>query len=118
MVRPELDISVRHDAEETVVVLNGEIDIGTVPRLVAAVEDALAGGPSRLVLDMGQVTFCDSQGLGTLVVLNRTATRSRSYLVLVNVSSFLDRLLEVTGLRHIFTIRDEKPDQPNGDQPG
>ncbi len=107
VVRPELDISVRHEPEEAVVALSGEIDIGTVSRLVAAVETALAGGPSRLVLDMGQVTFCDSQGLGTLVVLNRTATRARSSLVLINVSDFLARLLEVTGLRQAFTIRDD-----------
>ncbi len=104
-VRPDLDISVRHGSEETVVALAGEIDIHTVPRLVTAVEDSLANGPSRLLLDMGEVTFCDSQGLGTLVVLNRTATRARSSLVLTNVGSFLDRLLEVTGLRHAFTIR-------------
>lgn len=105
-MRPELDISVRHEPEETVVALTGEIDIGTVSRLTSTVEDALDGGPSRLVLDLGKVTFCDSQGLGTLVVLNRSATRARSSLVLTNVGPFLDRLLEVTGLRHAFTIRD------------
>lgn len=104
-VRPDLDISVRHEPDETVVALVGEIDIHTVSRLVTAVEESLADGPSRLLLDMGEVTFCDSQGLGTLVVLNRTATRARSSLVLTNVGAFLDRLLEVTGLRNAFTIR-------------
>ncbi|MGA8116183.1 MAG: STAS domain-containing protein [Actinocatenispora sp.] len=104
-MRPDLDISVRHEPDETVVALVGEIDIHTVSRLVTAVEESLADGPSRLLLDMGEVTFCDSQGLGTLVVLNRTATRARSSLVLTNVGAFLDRLLEVTGLRNAFTIR-------------
>ncbi|MGH3728967.1 MAG: STAS domain-containing protein [Micromonosporaceae bacterium] len=106
MVRPDLDIAVHHEPEETVVSLAGELDIGTVPRLVTAVEEALGDSPTRLVLDMGSVTFCDSQGLGTLVVLNRTATRARSSLVLTNVSDFLNRLLQVTGLRQAFTIRD------------
>ena len=106
MVRPDLDISVHHEPDETVVALAGELDIGTVPRLVTAVEEALGDNPSRLVLDMGSVTFCDSQGLGTLVVLNRTATRARSSLVLANVGDFLNRLLQVTGLRQTFTIRE------------
>lgn len=104
-MRPDLDISVRHEPEETVVALAGEIDIHTVSRLVTTVEESLEHGSSRLLLDMGKVTFCDSQGLGTLVVLSRTATRARSSLVLTNVGPFLDRLLEVTGLRHSFTIR-------------
>jgi anti-anti-sigma factor len=105
-VRPDLDISVRHEPEETVVALAGEIDIHTVSRLVSTVEESLERhSPARLLLDLGEVTFCDSQGLGTLVVLNRTATRARSSLVLTNVGTFLTRLLEVTGLRHAFTIR-------------
>lgn len=105
-MRPDLDISVRHEPEETVVALAGEIDIHTVSRLVSTVEESLERhSPARLLLDLGQVTFCDSQGLGTLVVLNRTATRARSSLVLTNVGAFLTRLLEVTGLRQAFTIR-------------
>ena len=107
MSRPELDISVRHDDGETVVALTGEIDIGTVPILVTAVEAALAEPPPRLVLDLGRVTFCDSQGLGTLVVLNRTATRAHSSLILTNIGGFLDRLLHISGLKHAFTIRDD-----------
>ena len=85
--------------------LAGEIDIHTVSQLVATVERSLENGPTRLVLDMGKVTFCDSQGLGNLVILNRAATRARSSLVLTNVSDFLTSLLTVTGLRNSFTVR-------------
>lgn len=106
MVRPELDISVRQDSGDTIVALRGEIDIGTVSRLTDAVENALADPPDRLILDMGEVTFCDSQGLGTLVVLNRAATRARTRLVLANLGDFLSRLLNVTGLRQAFVIQD------------
>lgn len=87
--------------------LAGEIDIGTAPRLTAAVENALEAQPLRVILDMSKVTFCDSQGLGTLVVLNRTATKSRSVLVLDSLTDFLDRLLHVTGLHQAFTISGE-----------
>lgn len=110
VVRPELDIAVRQDASgETVVALRGEIDIGTVSRLTDAVEAALAEAPDRLVLDMAKVTFCDSQGLGTLVVLNRAATRARTNLILTNLGDFLSRLLNVTGLRQAFLIREPDP---------
>ena len=95
----------RHESDNAVVTLAGEIDIGTAPRLTAAVESALEAQPMRVILDMSAVTFCDSQGLGTLVVLNRAATRSRSMLVLTDLTDFLDRLLHVTGLYQAFTIQ-------------
>ncbi|HZE42085.1 MAG TPA: STAS domain-containing protein [Stackebrandtia sp.] len=94
----------RHESDIAVVTLTGEIDIGTAPRLTAAVETALESTPLRVILDMSGVTFCDSQGLGTLVVLNRAATRSRSVLVLSDLTDFLNRLLTVTGLHSAFTI--------------
>lgn len=107
-MRPQLDISVNHGVDETVVALSGEIDISVVSRLEDSVDSALEDRPSRLVLDMHQVTLCDSQGLGTLVVLNRKATRNRSSLVLTNVSPALRHQLDVIGLLTAFTIRDEQ----------
>ena len=96
----------RRAPTETVVALAGEIDMSTVQRLAAAVDDVLAEPPARVVLDMAGVTFCDSQGLGTLVVLSRKATLAQSYLVLVNVGAFLIRVLDITGLRTALMIQE------------
>ena len=46
---------------------------------------------------MAGVTFCDSQGLGTLVVLSRKAQHARAVLALTNVGDFLMRVLDITG---------------------
>ena len=104
MERPELSISVRHEPSEAVVKLVGEIDLSTVGRLSSTLGDVLAEPPPRVVLDMGGVTFCDSQGLGTLVVLSRKATMAQSCLVLINVGDFLLRVLDITGLRPALMI--------------
>jgi anti-anti-sigma factor len=104
--RPELSISSeRGNADEVIISLVGDVDMLTVGQLSAAVNEALTGRPSRVLLDMGGVTFCDSQGLGTLVVLSRAAASARSLLVLTNVADFLLRVLEVTGLRSALMIR-------------
>ncbi|HYN92373.1 MAG TPA: STAS domain-containing protein [Pilimelia sp.] len=106
MERPELSISVhRPGADQTVLRLSGEIDMLTAAELTAAVDDALTERPVRVVLDMGAVTFCDSQGLGTLVVLSRKAASAQSALVLTNVADFLLRVLDITGLRSALMIR-------------
>ena len=85
--------------------LAGEIDMSTVQRLSKVVGDMLANEPPpRVVLDLTEVTFCDSQGLGTLVVLSRKATMAQSCLVLTNVGDFLMRVLDITGLRSALMI--------------
>jgi anti-sigma B factor antagonist len=105
--RPDLDIGVNRTAAEAVVTLSGEIDMSTVQRLSKVVTDMFSSEPPpRLVLDMGGVTFCDSQGLGTLVVLSRKASLAQSVLVLVNVGDFLIRVLDITGLRGALMIQE------------
>ncbi len=85
--------------------LSGEIDLSTAPRLSTTITDLLAEPPPpRVVLDMAGVTFCDSQGLGTLVVLSRKAGLVQSCLVLTNVGDFLLRVLDITGLRPALMI--------------
>jgi anti-anti-sigma factor len=104
--RPDLSISVEQRPREALVTLAGEIDMSTVGRLSAAVSELLNPAPPRVVLDLGAVTFCDSQGLGTLVVLSRRASLAQSVLVLVNVGDFLMRVLEITGLRGALMIQE------------
>ncbi|MBX6356520.1 MAG: STAS domain-containing protein [Micromonosporaceae bacterium] len=107
MDRPELAISVQRSPGEAVVQLTGEIDMLTSTRLSDAVNDLLNEAPPRIVLDLAGVTFCDSQGLGTLVVLSRKATTAQSVLVLTNVADFLLRVLDITGLRSALMISNE-----------
>ncbi len=89
--------------------LAGEIDMLTAPRLAATVNDLLAEPPPRITLDLAGVTFCDSQGLGTLVVLSRKATTAQSVLILTNVAGFLMRVLDITGLRSALMISNAPP---------
>jgi anti-anti-sigma factor len=102
--RPELSIAVERVPDEVVFHLAGEIDVLTVTKLSAMVNETLLDAPSRIVLDMSGVTFCDSQGLGTLVVLSRKAQHARAVLALTNVGDFLLRVLDITGLRSALMI--------------
>ena len=104
MERPELNIAVERTPDEVVIRLAGEIDVLTVTNLSTIVNDTLTDPPARIVLDMAGVTFCDSQGLGTLVVLSRKAQHARTVLALTNVGDFLMRVLDITGLRSALMI--------------
>ncbi len=104
MQRAGLTIDVTRKPTEAVVTAIGEIDGGTVARLSEAVEGILLDTPPRIVLDLDGVTFCDSQGLGTLVTLSQKARMMQSVLVLTNVGGYLSRVLDITGLRQVLLI--------------
>ena len=108
MERAELSIKVQRLTDEVVVSLAGEIDMLTATRLSSVVNEILAEPPNRIELDLAGVTFCDSQGLGTLVVLSRKASHAQSVLMLTNVGEFLLRVLDITGLRSALMIRNEQ----------
>lgn len=104
---PELILKVTADrptATLTVLRASGEIDRDSVPVLVDAAEDALDSGVNRLVVDLTEVTFCDSSGLSLFVRLHRRATARGGSFALAVVqppvwmvlrATNLDRLLEV-----------------------
>ena len=109
MDRAELSITLHRSGDEVVLRLAGEIDMLTAAQLSTVVNEVLTDPPPRIVLDLAGVTFCDSQGLGTLVVLSRKASHAQSLLVLTNVGEFLLRVLDITGLRSALMIRNESP---------
>jgi anti-anti-sigma factor len=101
-----LTVEETRTASDVVLSLTGEIDMATAGELRAAADRNLRD-TGRVVLDFGGVTFCDSQGLSTLISLNRQANQSGSQLVLVNIGDFMGRLLEITGLRAAFDVQDQ-----------
>ena len=100
----ELSVESRRMSDDAVLTLAGELDLSTVAQLRLAVTDALGQNPTRIVLDFTGVTFCDSQGLSTLIGLSRDLTAQKCEFVLTNLGDFLLRLLEITGLRPAFQI--------------
>lgn len=104
MTVAELSVQSTRDSDTAVLALAGEIDMSTAGRLRTAVTEALSASPRRIVVDFGGVTFCDSQGLSTLIGLSRQAGAADCALVLTNLGDFLLRLLDITGLRPAFHI--------------
>ncbi|MEV4476470.1 STAS domain-containing protein [Nonomuraea sp. NPDC049504] len=83
----------------------GELDYQTSSLLHRQVKDAWQVAQSAgLVLDLSSVTFCDSMGVGVLVLLLRQSREQQSNLVLSNLPPLLERLLTITGLRTAFQV--------------
>ena len=109
MTTAHLTVEEQRTGTDVVLRLAGEIDMATAGELRAATTNSMSTRPARVVLDFAGVTFCDSQGLSTLISLNRDITAAGCTLVLSNVGDFMGRLLEITGLRAAFTVEDTSP---------
>lgn len=80
-----------------------EIDASTAPLLRAQVWEAIdAHHGETVVVDMSQVEFIDSTGLGVLVGALKHARRWDGDLALVGMQPMIVKILHVTGLAKVF----------------
>ncbi|KWX01541.1 STAS domain-containing protein [Carbonactinospora thermoautotrophica] len=94
---------VRAAGDEVELALEGEIDLDSAAVLRQALDDCFEAGHRCLVLDMGEVTFCDSSGLGALVAALKRARARGGWVRLENVRPQVAKLFEITGLAQAFT---------------
>ena len=65
---------------------------------------ALAARPARLILDLTEVGYMDSSGVGTIVEAKRHADRQGGRVVLANLQARVRSVLEITQLDRFFVI--------------
>jgi anti-sigma B factor antagonist len=100
----ELSIEERSLDALTVVTVVGDIDVFTSPRLRETLLDLIEKGQVNLVVDLAEVEFLDSTGLGVLVgVFHRLRNREGS-MSLVGGNERVRRVFHVTQLDRIFTL--------------
>lgn len=88
----------------TVVAATGEVDVAAAPRLRERLGELIEGGTDRLIVDLDNVDFIDSTGLGVLVGAARRARSATGDLRVVCTNSRLLRIFEITGLDKVFSI--------------
>lgn len=81
-----------------------EIDLATCDALARTLA---VPGPDDVVLDCSGIEFVDSSGLRTLLEAHDRLSADNRALVLLNPPPLLLRLLEMTDLVDVFTIRSE-----------
>jgi anti-sigma B factor antagonist len=86
----------------TVVAIAGELDVQSAPRVRAEIIDLVRDGACDLVLDLDEVTFIDSTGLGVLIgTLKRVRSMGGDLRVVATCDPTL-RLLRLTGLHRVL----------------
>jgi anti-sigma B factor antagonist len=100
----DLTITSRAVDEFDVIEIGGEIDVYTAPRLRETIVNAVEAGQNRLIIDVQQVQFLDSTGLGVLVGALKRVRADGGSLDIVCTQERILKIFEITGLDKVFGL--------------
>lgn len=105
MASEQASLEIVEESDEVVVArVAGDLDILTADHVKAELSDRADGGVGRLVLDLREVGFVDSSGLGALVSLHRYVEARGGRFVLRSVPPPVMRLFEITRLDDLLVV--------------
>lgn len=102
----DLTITNRTVDEFDVIEIGGEIDVYTAPRLRESIVAAVEAGHNRLIIDVQQVKFLDSTGLGVLVGALKRVRGEGGSLDIVCTQERILKIFEITGLDKVFGLHE------------
>lgn len=105
-----LSLTYRRVGRNVVVEVCGELDLASAPQLERGLTDVIDDqGCHSIVVDLQSLEFIDSTGLMVLLRATQLARARRASITLARPNAVTLRVLELSGLRSEFDIRDTMP---------
>jgi anti-sigma B factor antagonist len=104
----DLSLRTREVDSRTIVAVGGEIDVYTAPKLRDKISELVGDGHYDLVIDMENVDFLDSTGLGVLVGGLKKVRAHDGSMELICSQDRLLKIFRITGLAKVFTIHESE----------
>lgn len=106
-----MDLVVSERGDGVVVIdVGGSVDVYTASDLRNGLDTQIHQGRTRLVIDLRDVDFLDSTGLGVLVARLKLVRSQDGWLRLVCADDKILRVFRITGLDKVFHIHDSVED--------
>ncbi|MCO1594276.1 STAS domain-containing protein [Micromonospora sp. RHAY321] len=108
-----MTFSVRYagrDGDGVCLRLAGELDLSTAPELAAAIDRLSDAGERRVLLDLTDLTFCDSTGMAVFVRGDNRASADGGWLRITGATGRVERVLRVTGLADVLRYQPDTTD--------
>lgn len=107
----QLNIQQRQAGDVTIMDLSGKITIGEGSvQLRDSVRKLLEDGKKKILLNLGDVSYVDSSGIGELVSSYTTTNNNGGQLKLLNLTKKIQDLLMITKLLTVFETFDNEAD--------
>jgi len=102
-------LNTRQVGDATVVDVAGRITLGEgSSALRDSLRDLVSKGHKKILLNLGEVSYIDSSGIGELVSGFTTVTNSGGQLKLLNLNKRVRDLLQITKLYTVFDVHDDE----------
>jgi len=104
-----MEIAERKVSDVTILDLSGKMTLGEGDEMLKqAINNLLAAGNKKLVLNLEGVPYIDSAGLGEVVRTHTTVSRQGGSLKLLNLTKRIEDLLSITKLLTVFDTYDSE----------
>ena len=104
-----MKVSARQVDGVTVMDLSGRITLGEGSVVLRdAVRDLLSKGNKKILVNLGDVNYIDSSGIGELVSAFTTVKNQSGELKLLNLTKKVHDLLQITKLYTVFDVKDDE----------
>jgi anti-sigma B factor antagonist len=107
-----IDFSIEVDEKQEIPILRikGEIDIYTCPKLNKTLTGLIEQGHKRIILNLDQIQYIDSTGLGTIAHSARSLTSENGLIGIICTKPQVKKIFEISGLqkKNIHLFEEEK----------
>ncbi len=101
-------IKVRRSGDVSILDVSGRITLGDTVGLRDAVHRELEAGNKKILLNLADVTYMDSTGIGELTSAYSSVKNRGGDIKLVNLTKKVDGLMQITKLVTVFDISDNE----------
>ena len=102
----DLEIGMERHDDTVVVTLHGQVAELEVHRLETALLNQIEAGAVKMILDLSDIRFLTSSGLGVFMHAFKRARAENGYLHLVAPQPLVRQIIETTRLQKLFSIYD------------
>ena len=104
---PQLTLATSAEGDATMVRCTGKLVAGTTGVLQSEIR-ALLPGPKRIVLDLTDLSYMDSSGLGAIIGLYVSVKTAGGRLEVINLSKRVRHLFSITNVLSLFEVCGEQ----------
>lgn len=101
----DLEMEVKEEENKSIVILSGEIDAYTAPKLKDTLLPLTTTAEHTVEVDLGDVNYMDSTGLGVFISALKSTKENSSHMQLVDLQERVYRLFSITGLIEVMDIK-------------
>ncbi len=105
-----MNINIKEEGDAKVLTLEGRLDLASGKDLKEEIVKICKSGVTRIHLNLEQVEFINSSGLGALISTMKEVRLNKGRLTLSDLAPYVKEIFDITQLTHVFEIHPSERD--------